>query len=195
MAGECSWPSMTPRLRPGDVRCPRLPAWAACGSDIRGGTAPTPVACGGYHPPGRVVHQLPDDPAAHYARKHTTQGVGDKVQRTETCDDDLPQLITHATPPLAQRPMARRPAGSTPRCSSGAHCLVLTSWTPAFGTPSCWSTVKGTTTSICSGPRASMITGKPAREPVLTPSTSRLIGTDSTRPVRLARPASAGRPL
>jgi transposase len=32
---------------------------------------------------------------AHYARKHTTQWVGYKVHLTETCDDDLPHLITH----------------------------------------------------------------------------------------------------
>jgi transposase len=37
----------------------------------------------------------PYDPDAHYARKNTTQWVGYKVHITETCDDDLPHLITH----------------------------------------------------------------------------------------------------
>lgn len=31
----------------------------------------------------------------HYARKNTTQWVGYKVHITETCDDELPHLITH----------------------------------------------------------------------------------------------------
>jgi transposase len=37
----------------------------------------------------------PYDPDAHYARKNTTQWVGYKVHVTETCDDDLPHLITN----------------------------------------------------------------------------------------------------
>jgi transposase len=46
----------------------------------------------------------PYDPEAHYAQKRTTSWVGYKVHLTETCDDDLPHLITHVetTPaPLA----------------------------------------------------------------------------------------------
>ena len=37
----------------------------------------------------------PYDPDAHYARKRTTQWIGYKVHLTETCDDDLPHLVTH----------------------------------------------------------------------------------------------------
>jgi transposase len=36
----------------------------------------------------------PYDPDAHYAKKHTTQWVGYKIHVTETCEDDLPPLIT-----------------------------------------------------------------------------------------------------
>jgi transposase len=36
----------------------------------------------------------PYDPDAHYARKNTTQWVGYKIHVTETCDEDLPRLIT-----------------------------------------------------------------------------------------------------
>lgn len=36
----------------------------------------------------------PYDPDAHDARKNTTQWVGDKIHVTETCDEDLPRLIT-----------------------------------------------------------------------------------------------------
>lgn len=46
----------------------------------------------------------PYDPEAHYAQKRTTSWVGYKVHLTETCDEDLPHLITHVetTPaPLA----------------------------------------------------------------------------------------------
>ena len=37
----------------------------------------------------------PDDPDARYATKRTTAWTGDKVHLSETCDDDLPHLITH----------------------------------------------------------------------------------------------------
>jgi transposase len=46
-------------------------------------------------PPAAQFISSPDDAEAHDARKHTTQWVGDKVHLTETCDDDLPHLITH----------------------------------------------------------------------------------------------------
>jgi hypothetical protein len=54
-------------------------------------------------PPAAQFIHSPDDGEAHDARKHTTQWVGDKVQLTETCDDDLPHLIqcAHPSPPLA----------------------------------------------------------------------------------------------
>jgi transposase len=46
-------------------------------------------------PPAAQFISSPYDPEAHYARKHTTQWVGYKVHLTETCDDDLPHLITN----------------------------------------------------------------------------------------------------
>jgi transposase len=46
-------------------------------------------------PPAARFISSPYDPEAHYARKHTTQWVGDKVHLTEACEDDLPHLITH----------------------------------------------------------------------------------------------------
>jgi transposase len=46
-------------------------------------------------PPAARFISSPYDPEAHYARKHTTQWVGYKVYITETCEDDLPHLITH----------------------------------------------------------------------------------------------------
>jgi transposase len=46
-------------------------------------------------PPAARFISSPYDPEAHYARKHTTQWVGYKVHLTETCEDDLPHLITN----------------------------------------------------------------------------------------------------
>ncbi len=45
-------------------------------------------------PPASLFISSPYDRDAHYAKKHTTQWVGDKVHLTETCEDDLPHLIT-----------------------------------------------------------------------------------------------------
>jgi transposase len=46
-------------------------------------------------PPAAQFISSPYDLEAHYARKYTTQWVGYKVHITETCEDDLPHLITH----------------------------------------------------------------------------------------------------
>jgi transposase len=46
-------------------------------------------------PPAARFISSPYDVEAHYARKHTTQWVGYKVHITETCEDDLPHLITN----------------------------------------------------------------------------------------------------
>jgi hypothetical protein len=70
-----SRPSITRMPRPGCARCPPSPSCAGCGSKIICGTAPS------YE--------------AHYARKHTTQGVVYKVHITESCEDDVPHLITN----------------------------------------------------------------------------------------------------
>jgi transposase len=46
-------------------------------------------------PPATQFISSPDDPEAHYARKHTTPWVGYEVPITEPCEDDLPHLITN----------------------------------------------------------------------------------------------------
>lgn len=46
-------------------------------------------------PPSAVFISSPYDGDAHYARKDTTQWVGYKIHVTETCDPDLPHLVTH----------------------------------------------------------------------------------------------------
>jgi transposase len=46
-------------------------------------------------PPSTLFLSSPYDGEAHYAKKSTTQWVGYKVHLTETCEDELPHLITH----------------------------------------------------------------------------------------------------
>ena len=55
-------------------------------------------------PPSARFLGSPYDGEARYAKKSTTQWVGYKVHLTETCEDDLPHLVTHVettTGPLA----------------------------------------------------------------------------------------------
>jgi transposase len=61
-------------------------------------------------PPARFISS-PYDADAHYARKHTTQWVGYKVHMTETCEDDLPHLITH----IETTPGPTADGGTTPK--------------------------------------------------------------------------------
>jgi transposase len=46
-------------------------------------------------PASAAMISSPDDPEARYATKRTTAWTGYKVHLSETCDDDLPRLITH----------------------------------------------------------------------------------------------------
>lgn len=52
-------------------------------------------------PPASLFINSPYDTEAHYARKRFTTWVGYKVHLTETCDDDLPHLITHVETTIA----------------------------------------------------------------------------------------------
>ena len=46
-------------------------------------------------PPTALFISSPYDRDAHYSKKRSTSWVGYKVHLTETCDDELPRLITH----------------------------------------------------------------------------------------------------
>jgi transposase len=46
-------------------------------------------------PPAAQFISSPSDAEAHDARQYTTPWVGDKVHLTESCEEDLPHLITH----------------------------------------------------------------------------------------------------
>ncbi|HEY9661850.1 MAG TPA: transposase, partial [Allocoleopsis sp.] len=60
------------------------------------------IVDGGYQfrdknsiPPSSLNIQSPYDPQAHYGRKRSTTWVGYKVHITETCDEELPEIITN----------------------------------------------------------------------------------------------------
>jgi len=143
-------------------------------------------------PPAAQFISSPDDPDAHDARKHTTQWVGYKVHMTETCEDDLPHLITH----IETTPGPTADGATTPTIHAALQQRDLLPGThigtPAFWTLNSWSRVRSTTGSICWGPHVSIITGRPARGRALMPSTSRSIGASSTRSAQPARSARAG---
>lgn len=46
-------------------------------------------------PPASIAIRSPYDPEAHYGKKRDVSWLGYKVHFTETCDPDLPRLITH----------------------------------------------------------------------------------------------------
>ena len=58
----------------------------------------------GNVPPGERMLNSPYDPAARFSRKRQTTWTGYKVHLTESCDDDLPHLITHVETTPATEP-------------------------------------------------------------------------------------------
>jgi transposase len=67
-------------------------------------------------PPAAQFISSPYEFEAYYARKHTTQCVGYKVHLAETCDDDLPHLITKVE--TTSGPVADGAATSDPSSSA-----------------------------------------------------------------------------
>jgi transposase len=55
-------------------------------------------------PPAPLLISSPYDPDARYSKKRDTEWVGYKVHLTETCDDDMPHLITDVQTTLATTP-------------------------------------------------------------------------------------------
>ena len=55
-------------------------------------------------PPAERLIQSPYDPEARYSRKRQTAWTGYKVHLTETCDEDLPHLITQVETTVATTP-------------------------------------------------------------------------------------------
>jgi transposase len=55
-------------------------------------------------PPGDLLISSPYDAEARYSTKRSTEWVGYKVVLTETCDDDLPHIITNVETSVATEP-------------------------------------------------------------------------------------------
>lgn len=58
----------------------------------------------GNLPPSSIRFDSPYDPEAHYSSKRSTEWTGYKVHLTESCDADLPHLITNVETTIAPQP-------------------------------------------------------------------------------------------
>ena len=124
-------------------------------------------------PPAARFVSSPYDVDAHYPRKHTTPWVGYTVHLTETCDDDLPHLITH----VETTPGPTADGVATPRI----RAALLVESPEHYGVD-------------LLGPTRLDYHWQARARPALTPSSSRLSGIGGRPPVRPARRVSAGRP-
>jgi transposase len=146
-------------------------------------------------PPAARFLSSPYDPEAHYARKHTTQWVGYKVHLTETCEDDLPYLITH----IETTPGLTADGAATPQIHATLEQRGLLPGTHIVDTGFLDADLLVKSRDDYGvdllGPTRldNHWQAKPARAPVLTSSMSRSIGTSNTRAVRRAERVSAGR--
>ena len=77
----------------------------------REGAGPPRWRSGSELPPVGERLQSPYDPEMHYSTKRQMEWSGYKVHVTETCDEDAPHLITHATTCPAMQPDMASTAG------------------------------------------------------------------------------------
>ena len=77
----------------------------------REGAGPPRWRSGSELPPVGERLQSPYDPEMHYSTKRQMEWSGYKVHLTETCDEDTPHLITHATTCPAMQPDMASTAG------------------------------------------------------------------------------------
>ena len=145
-------------------------------------------------PPSRNFLNSPIDPDCRYARKFTTSWVGYRVHLTETCDDELPSVLTDVRTAPATVPTGRRRPSST-RLWRRRDCSPKpSSWTPATSTRSSCSRARRGTAWTCSVPPAPTTSGRPRRGRASRRPPSPWTGRTGPRPARRARRASAGAP-
>ena len=77
----------------------------------REGAGPPRWRSGSELPPVGQRLQSPYDPEMHYSTKRQMEWSGYKVHLTETCDEDTPHLVTHATTCPAMQPDMASTAG------------------------------------------------------------------------------------
>src|SRR4051812_30067866 len=85
----------------------------------------------GAIPPSSQFISSPHDGDAHYARKRSTQWVGYRVHVTETCDEEIPCLVTQVETTPGPSPTETRRRSSTPTSAPATCSLARTPWTPA----------------------------------------------------------------
>jgi transposase len=94
------------------------------------------------------------DPDAHYGRRYTYSWIGYKIHLTETCEDNLPNLITNVETTAA----TTADGVVTPRAHQSLQqrgLLPLCTWcTPDFSMPNSWWKAGGAADWSCSGRRA-----------------------------------------
>ncbi|MEZ4619275.1 MAG: hypothetical protein R2867_27720 [Caldilineaceae bacterium] len=125
--------------------------------------------------------QSPSDSESRYGQKRTTEWDGYKVHLTETCDPDLPRLITQVTTTPAARPDCDVTAEiQEDLVKRGTQPNIL--WITATPMPGSLSQVNATTLtwSVLLPP---MAVGKPKLVRALTSLVSRLTGTTKSQPV------------
>jgi len=143
-------------------------------------------------PPSAVVISSPYDPEARYCKKRETIWTGYKVHFTETCDDDMPSVVTdvdttvattvdHAVTAAVQARLAAR--GLTPR-----EHLADTSYV----TTGHLVTSQAEQIAPCSARSTRTTVGRRARARGSAPRSSRSTGSRSARSARRARPAGSG---
>jgi transposase len=140
-------------------------------------------------PSSANVVSSPYDLDARYAKKCSTQWVGYKVHLTETCEEDLPRLITHVeSTPGPAAGGAATPASHARLRDKGLLPGVHLVDTAYLGGPLLAESRRDYGVDLY-GPTTSG-KGEPAR--ASTPPTSRSPGGRSGPPAPRGRPASAG---
>ncbi|MBA3824184.1 MAG: transposase [Ktedonobacterales bacterium] len=134
----------------------------------------------------------PYDPEARWATKGSTRWVGYKVHFTETCDPEVPHLITHVDPP--QPPNATiKPLPTFMNRKPSALCFLMnTWWIPATSVLRRFFRAGTTTASSCSDPCVRVRAGKQPGRRGLPNRSFALTGNSRRSCVRWDAPAVPG---
>jgi hypothetical protein len=143
-------------------------------------------------PPAMRFISSPYDLDAHYAVKRTSSWVGYKVHLTETCDADLPNLITHVETTLA--PVTDWDATPVIHHALAKSALVPTEHLVDLGYVDADLLVASRRDFDVDliGPAKPDLHWQAARRPASRASVSRSIGSDNKRPARKGSSASVG---
>ncbi len=153
---------------------------------------PRPLAGGADLPPSAVVISSPYDLEARYCKKRETIWTGYKAHLTETCDDDLPNIVTDVDTTTATTVDHAVTAAVQVRLARQAWYRASSWWTPATSPPTTWSPARRTTSAPCSARSTRTTAGKRGRARASVPPTSRSSGSRSVRSARKVVSAGSG---